>query len=316
MAPTRQARRIALVGASGNIGSTTLQGLLSHGIHEITVLARPESKSTYPANVTVKTGSYEDEDFLVSALKDIDFLVLQLPIAAVDLQDGFFRAAAKAGVPWILPTEFGSDPEAERIHELWPFLARKKQRRDLIEELGVSSWVAVVTNPWFDFCFGRGEWGVNIAKRTATLWDGGSYKMSTTTLARAGAATAELLALPDAELARFRNGLFRVTSFHISQRQILDAVLRATGTTEADWDVTTLDSGEANKDFERRLADKPDGDMHVDYEAFTQRFMLTHFLPGSGGDFNDKVEDLSRFGLGPEDFDDATRKVVASLEKA
>jgi hypothetical protein len=136
------------------------------------------------------------------------------------------------------------------------------------------------------------------------------------TLARAGAATAELLALPEAELARFRNGLFRVTSFHVSQRQILDAVLRATGTTEADWAVTTPDSGEANKDFERRLADKPDGDMHVDYEAFTQRFMLTHFLPGSGGDFNDKAEDLSRFGLGPEDLDEATRKVVASLEKA
>lgn len=315
MAPVRQARRIALVGASGNIGSSTLRALLSHGIHNITVISRPESQSTFPSNVAVMKGSYDDEDFLVSALKDIDFLVLQLPIAAVDLQQGFIHAAAKAGVPWILPTEFGSDPDATQLHPRFPFLVRKKQRRELITQLGVSSWVAVVTNPWYDFCFSHGEWGIDIPGRKATLWDGGNYPMNTTTLARAGEATAELLAFPDAELARYRNGVFRITSFHVTQREILDSVLRATGTSEKDWQVTTPAADEVNKDFERRLADKPDGDTHVDYDAFAKRFMLTHFLPGLGGDFNDKVEDLSKLGLEKEDFDEATRGVVASLEK-
>lgn len=315
MAPDRQARRIALVGASGNIGSNTLRALLSHGIHDITVIFRPESQSTFPSDVRVKKGPFDDQEFLISALKDIDFLVLQLPIAGLDLQEGFIRAAAKAGVPWILPTEFGSDPDATQLHGPFPFLTRKKQRRDLIEELGVSSWVAVVTNPWYDFCFEGGEWGIDVLGRKATLWDGGNYPMNTTTLVRAGEATAELLAFPDAELSRFRNGVFRVTSFHVTQKEILDSVLRATGTSERDWSVARPAADEADKEFERRLSDKPDGDTHPDYEAFAHRFMLTHMLPGFGGDFNDKVEDLTKLGLEKEDFNEITKRVVQSLEK-
>lgn len=314
MSPIRQSRRIALVGASGNIGSKTLQALLSHDIHKITVISRTESSSTFPPNVIIKRGAFEDESFLVSALKDIEVLVIQLPIQGMDLQEAFLRAAAKTGVPWVLPTEFGSDPDATQMHERLPFLARKKARRELIEELGVSSWIAVATNPWYDFCFSRGEWGIDIPRRKAILWDGGRTAMNTTTLARAGEATAELLALPNAELSRFRNGVFHVSSFFVTQREIFESVLRATGTSEKDWQVSTPAAEVADKDYTRRLGAGAAGDLHDDYEAFVYRFMLTHFLPGFGGDFNDKVQDLSRLGLGQEDLDEVTKAVIASLK--
>lgn len=44
----------------------------------------------------------------------------------------------------------------------------KKPYRDLIEELGVSSWIGVVNNPWFDYCLPPGFFDIDIKKRTAT----------------------------------------------------------------------------------------------------------------------------------------------------
>lgn len=314
MAPTRQSRRIALVGASGNIGSSTLRALLSHDIHDITVIARPESQATFSNKVAVRKGSFDDEAFLLSALKGIDILVLQLSIPASGIQEKFYEAAAKAGVPYILPIEFGNSLDAKGMYERFSFLPEKATLRQRIEDLGVSSWIAVVTNPWYDFCFGKGEWGIDIVKRQATLWDGGNYKTNTTTLRRAGEATAELLALPDDELIRYKNQMFIVTSFYVTQREIFDSVLRATGTKEEDWDLTYPDAETSEKAYEVRLA-KAAADGTFDYEAFTRRFTLSNFTPGRGGDINDKVEDLGRFGLEKEDIDQVTRQVAEKLVK-
>lgn len=44
----------------------------------------------------------------------------------------------------------------------------KKPYRDLIEALGVSSWIGVVNNPWFDYCLPPGFFEIDVKKRTAT----------------------------------------------------------------------------------------------------------------------------------------------------
>lgn len=44
----------------------------------------------------------------------------------------------------------------------------KKPYRDLIEALGVSSWIGVVNNPWFDYCLPPGFFEIDVQKRTAT----------------------------------------------------------------------------------------------------------------------------------------------------
>lgn len=138
-------RKIAIVGASGQLGRPTLQALLSSkNNHIVTVIQRPESSSTYPSTVTVKTGSFGDEDFLLKALTGQDVLIIIMPIPHMSLGDVFIRAAAKAGVPYILPTEFGVDtPHWEYEHSM---MGPKMARRELIEALGVSSWIAVISN--------------------------------------------------------------------------------------------------------------------------------------------------------------------------
>ncbi|PTB43753.1 hypothetical protein M441DRAFT_34476 [Trichoderma asperellum CBS 433.97] len=222
MAHTLTGRKIPIVGASGQLGKPTLKALLSKGVHTITAIQRNESTSQFPSEVSVKRGSFEDESFLVNALKGQDVLVVIVPIPNMDLGDRFIRAAAKAGVPYIFPTEFGVDaPKVENEHSM---MAPKVARRRMIEDLGVSSWIAVITNFWLDFNIQLGLWGIDVEARKAEMFKNADAKISTTTLSRSGEGVAVLLSLPEAELAQFRNKSYYYSSFELSQRDIFEAI--------------------------------------------------------------------------------------------
>lgn len=92
---SKQSRKIAIVGGSGSVGSPTVEALLSQGIHAVTAISRSKSTATFPSGVTVKRGSYNDENFLVEALKGQDVLILQLQFMALDSQIPLINAAAK-----------------------------------------------------------------------------------------------------------------------------------------------------------------------------------------------------------------------------
>ena len=303
---SKQGRKIALVGASGNVGKPTLSALLSHNIHTITVIQRTESTASYGPDVLIKRGSLDDEVFLADALNSQDVLVLQLPRTVMDIRPGLIRAAANAGVSYVLPVEFGTAPDAKAIEE-FDHLIAKRASRELIEELGVSSWIAVVTNPWLDLGLRLGGWGMRIKERRVTLWEGGNTKINTATLKRSGEATAELLSLPDAELEKFRNRSFFVSSCYASQREIFESVLRATQTTEDDWAVTTPDGEQVLKDSDKALKA---GDF---MKSFLDKYYMTHFRKGFGGDYNDKV-DSTKLGLPEEDLDKLVAEILQSTE--
>ncbi|OHE94900.1 hypothetical protein CORC01_09819 [Colletotrichum orchidophilum] len=305
--PEQQGRKIAFVGASGNLGGFTLKALLDKGIHTITAVTRAQSSTALPAGVIVKKGDYADEDFLVSAFQGQDVLILQLSFDSyMTAQAPLIRAAAKAGVKWVLPTEFGSDLAPSKLLEVSPLVAGKKQFRDLVEELGLS-WIAIVNNPWFDWSLGQGFWGIDIKNRSARLFDGGNTKFITTTIGTTGQGTAGVLSLPDAELEQFRNKPVYLKSFYISQRDMLDSILRATGTKEADWKVEVLDAAavvaESNEKFKQG-----------DHAAVLVGFYVNHMREGWGGDYNAKVTDLSKLGLAEENLDEVVKRVVKEIE--
>ena len=102
-------KNIAIVGASGTLGTPVLSALLASNIHNITVVARRESTATFPSSVTVKKGDYNSASFLYSAFSGQNVLILILPIRALDGQTRLIAAASKAGVKYVLPTEYGSD---------------------------------------------------------------------------------------------------------------------------------------------------------------------------------------------------------------
>jgi hypothetical protein len=236
-------------------------------------------------------------------------LILQLGIPAVQHSGPLIRAAAAAGVPYVLPVEFGSDPDARLVDEL-PEIAAKREWRQLVQDLGVSAWIGVVTNPWYDFCLPMSEFiAIDPDKKTATLWDGGDTKMTFSTLPRVGRATAELVSLPDDELRLYRNKFFFISALRVTQREILHSVVRATASSLEDWTVEIRPSDEAIA----RANALPDTDMHLQTLV---KFFPLHFKNGYGGDLGDKVEDLTRFGLEKEeDLDEITATVLQGISR-
>lgn len=107
--------KIAIVGGTGTIGSPTLHSLLDKNIHTITAISRSDSSASFPEHITVLKGDYSDEESLVSALKAQDVLIRQLGPRAMSAQESVVCAAARAGVPYIIPTEFGTDIEALQL---------------------------------------------------------------------------------------------------------------------------------------------------------------------------------------------------------
>ncbi|KAI8933412.1 hypothetical protein NX059_010027 [Plenodomus lindquistii] len=303
---SQQGRKIALAGASGTVGTPTLSALRKAAIHTLTVISRTESDATFPSDVNLKKGDYNDEAFLVSALTGQDVLILQLGIFGTDQQSPLIKAAAKAGVRYILPIEFGSDiyaPFAKTFH----IMSMKKQYRDLIEELGMS-WIAIINNPWFDWSLKKGTWGIDIKNRKASLYKGAEAKFNTSTLDRVGKGVADLLALPESQLEKFQNSPAYFSSFELTQREILESAIRVTGSQESDWDITVLDA-------DRVIAGSREEVANGNPIAFVSEFYLTHMLEGTGGNYQEKIkQNPANLAWSEEKLDDVVKAVVESLQ--
>ena len=305
---SKQGHNIAMVGASGTIGSRTLLALLHTGVHSITIITRAESSATFPDNVAVKKGDYADESFLVCALKGHDVLILQLGFMATSQQLPLIHAAAKAGVKYVLPTEFGSDPYCSLATD-YPMLGEKKQYRDAVEAQGMR-WIAVINNPWFDWSLTQKAWGIDVAARSATLFSGAEAKFTTSTLAHVAEGVAALLSLPEDKLQRFADGPVYLSSFELTQRDILDSAIRATGTKESEWNIQVVPAEKAIAESRAQVA-------AGNHMAFMREFYIAHMMEGRGGNFQAKAaKDASVLGLeGKEVLDDVVRAVVRELSE-
>jgi uncharacterized protein YbjT (DUF2867 family) len=305
---SQQGRKIAMVGATGTVGSHTLSALLKTNIHTITAISRTDSEATFPADVIVKKGDYSDHSFLTSALNGQDVLIMQVNMLpqAMESQVQLIEAAAEAGVRWVLPTEFGSDI-ASSLAQDFPLMSMKKKYRDLVEEKGMN-WVAVVNNPWFDWSLKQGMWGVDIPAKKATLNNVGDAKFNTTTLGQVGRGVAALLSLPDEKLNLYKNRPVYLRSFLISQRDILDSAIRATETKESDWEVRTQEPEDAIQASKEAVAA---GNMM----AFVGEFYTAHMQEGRGGNYEAKAaKDAEVLGLEKENLDEVVKRVVGELK--
>ncbi|KAJ1325527.1 hypothetical protein MN608_08720 [Microdochium nivale] len=316
----QQPRSIAIVGAGGNIGKHILEALLAQGLHRITILTRAGSSASFDKPtinaVTAHPVDYTNIAALVSLLRGIDVLVVTVAPTAYPVQTPLFRAAAEAGVPYVLPCEFGGDPDAPLRQHL-DFFSEKDTYRALVEELRVSSWIGVACGPWFEFVMGMGaRRGVDLAGKTALLQGsettsggaGGGFgmeKASMTTFKRTGEMVAGLLGLPEDRLAEYKNRWVFVSSFTISQHELLESAVRVTGSSLGEWKVTHI----TTESLIAAVHDKKGKP-----ETFMERpimLMQLVFGAGLGGDFSQKTLSGDEFGLQQEDLDEAVRRFIA-----
>ncbi|KAI1075555.1 NAD(P)-binding protein [Whalleya microplaca] len=306
MPPPNQTRNIVLVGASGTIGAPILSALITKG-HRVSVLTRPSSNGVFPASVTTHKVDYNDEASAAAILAGQDVLIMALSWKAYDAQVPLIKAAAKARVPYVVPTEFGSDATQPKIMTEIDLMRVKAPYRKLIEDLGVSAWIGITNNPWVEFCMARAALGIDLKEKYAVLVDGGTTKINCTTLKRVGESLAALLALPDEELAQYKNEWAFFSSFYVSQRDLLASAMRVTRTQEQNWTIirSSEQAGECRKlDKDKEGKGKP----------MIGRLFLILLTERWGGDYNWKVIDYTRLGLKQENLDEVMQNLTEKLQ--
>lgn len=197
----------------------------------------------------IKRIDYAYQPSIVEALQGQDALVITIgTMAPPEQQTKLIEAAAEANVPWVLPNEWGADILNTDLNKDVPLLGVTARYLEQIEQLGKSSWIAVICGFWYEYSlsFGPHTYGFDFENSTVTFFDDGNTRINTSTLQQCGRAVAKLLALkvlPDNAndispcLAHYKNGPVYISSFRVSQGDILNSVLRVTGKTLQDWKI-------------------------------------------------------------------------------
>ncbi|KAI0198166.1 NAD(P)-binding protein [Astrocystis sublimbata] len=219
-------KKVAIVGASGNLGPNVLQQVVKAGF-EVTVLTRKSGSHAYPASVKEAEVDYDSMDSLVAALKGQDAVVSTIASAALSRQLLLVEAAAKAGVKRFLPSEFGSDTTNAKSAQLPSYgdkVTVQKALKEQAAQSGGMTYTLVMNGPFFDWGM-RVGFVADIKGKSITLWDGGNRVFSTSTLATVGRAVAGVLNHP----AETENRTVYVQDTAVSSAQLLETAKRATG---------------------------------------------------------------------------------------
>jgi NmrA-like family len=272
--------------------------------------------------VEVKKINYDDQSSLVEALRGQEVLIITMAVTAPrDQETKLIEAAAAANVPWVMPNEYGGDPSNVELGKDTLIAGGKSIHRSHIEKLGKSSWIALICGFWYEYSLAGHpiRYGFDFKNRTVTFFDDGNTRINTSTWPQCGHAVARLLSLkvlPDDEndkspcLANFRNNFVYISSFNVSQRDMLDSVLRVTGTSEEDW---KIDHEDVKERYKKGVEDFKKGEM----TGFVKLLYSRVFFPDGSGNYEAKRglhNDI--LGLPQEDFDEYTKVAVQMAEKS
>lgn len=257
------------------------QELLKTGKHKVTAITRADSKNILPEGVEIAKVDYNDHPSLVHILKGHDAFIITIAVYAQAAQEQLIRAAIEAGVPWILPNEWGVDTDSEPFVNAVGMRDRVQAPLKLISESGTSAFIAVSCGYWYEWSLSFPDgWGFDFANKTITILDDGEARVSASSWPQVGRAVAALLSLkvkPDGPedkspcLEQFKNKYCYPESFRVNQKELLASVLRATNTTEADWNIQKVSSQER---FDHAMNTVRQGDMRLFVRAMYTRAMF------------------------------------------
>ncbi|KAF5869885.1 putative isoflavone reductase family protein [Botrytis fragariae] len=294
-------KNVIIVGAGGNLGISILATFDADPNFNVSILSRKSSKSVFPAHLVVHRVSDEyPEDELLEALKGQDVVISTIATTAADVQQKtIIDAAIKAGVKRFVPSEFGSDTRNEEAMKIIPQYFKRKL--DTVEYLRGKekeglTWSAFVTGPFFELAV-KLFMGFDLREHKAIIYNEGKDAYSTTTIASIGTALKNALLHPE-ETA---NKHLFISSFHVSQNQILASLEKAT---DKKWDVTYVDAEEQKKIGMEKME-------RGDFSGAMGLIRYINSVKGHGGDYAE-YEDMSNelLGVQGEDLDNIVRGIV------
>ncbi|KAF3005219.1 hypothetical protein E8E14_000936 [Neopestalotiopsis sp. 37M] len=296
-------KKVALVGANGNLGGPILKALVDSGLFEVTVLQRASSKSSPTSDPSVRIVTIDDgmtTGSLQAALEGQDACIASFPLRDTEQHLRLVDAAAAAGVKRFVPADYGScDSSSKQAQELVPLFLNKVRVRERCQEYAGKegsdfTWTSLVAGHFFDWGLRENFLHFNLQTKTADILDDGTYRSSTSTLARIAEAVVKVLKDEDVG----RNKMLFMQSFCVSQLDVLASLEKATG---EKWKVNWLKSDDFIKGNKAK-ADAGDKDA-IEHLVFA--------LGALDGDWEKKDGfAMDVLGLQNQDLDEIVKGVV------
>lgn len=235
------------------------------------------------------------------------------PRAPKDIHSKIFNAAVKAGVPYIMPNSYGTTIHNHTLAKENLVGEAVLDYCEEIKALGVAA-IPMCCGFWYEWSLASPEpwFGFNIKERKVVFIDDGETKITSSTWRQCGRALAALLSLPIKDgkpaVQDWANTPLNVSSFLISQRDMLNSLHRVLGTADKDWTIT---KESAQERYEAGLSEMKRGN----FLGFAKALYTRTFYKNGGGDFESECKvDVKALGLPQEELDDATKRVVEMVE--
>ena len=308
------------------MGEHFAKSLVKTGKHTVTVLTRQGSKNEVPSGVKAIPVDYNDESTVVGALKGQQFLVITLAATAPpDVHSKIVQAAAKAGVPHIMPNIFGLDYSNEALMKENLLGVDSKTILAEIEAAGCS-WTSMICSLWYEYSLAMGPlwFGFDFANKKLTLYDDGTTKINVTTWEQCARAVTALLSLKELPedandksltVNTWRNKPLVISSFLVSQKDMFESWKRVSGDKDSDWTIEKEPSKERYQKGIEAMKSAQDP-MSVRMGAAMASFVRA-FFPNGGGDYEStRGLDNAKLGLPEEDLDERTAVAKGMVEQA
>lgn len=296
--------RVALAGATGNLGIPVLEALLGAGL-SVTVLSRIGGNSSklkqYP-NIAIREVDFNDFESIKTSLKGVNTVVSCVATLAIGSQNALIDASCAVGVRRFIPAEFGMDslnPLCVKLPVCEPKVTTQKYLADKAREHRDFTWTGIANGLFLD-------WGVDVgfiidpAQCTATLFNGGDIQFSATTLHDVAKAVLGVVK----NQAQTANRLLYIQSASVTQNQLIQYAKDGNG---KEWSVETKCTEKLRQESFEML---DSGDEQAAMDGFCKVAMWD---PSYGGDFSSHLDNQL---LGLPTLDEAgVRALVESLLK-
>lgn len=137
---------------SGTLGPSIIKSL--NGAFNISVLSRPDSKSTFPAGVKKITCDFSRAS-LVESFKGQDAVIDLIAQNSLDERKKVINAAVDAGVQRFIPSEFSGNMENKNNVSVVPLFAERVAVRDYINGKAAAnpnfSYTTLSNGPFYDW---------------------------------------------------------------------------------------------------------------------------------------------------------------------
>ncbi|KAJ6783231.1 hypothetical protein PWT90_01149 [Aphanocladium album] len=288
-------QNVTLIGATGNVGTVALERL-SESRHNLQVLRRQGSKSTYPSSIKVVDVDFTSLAALTAALQGQDAVIVTLPAEVAALQRTIVDAAIAAGVRRFVPTEFGSNSDNALARQIPVFGEKVKIQEYLKEKAGAGagagplSYTFVYTGPFLD-------WGIqhnfvlDVTDYKPRLINDGKTVFSTTNVGTIGRA---LVAILD-HLDETENRSVFLEDLKISQQRLLELAKQAAP--EKPWEVNHVKLDDLVQVAGEQLAKGV-----VNLDSVTPFLYKSFLSEGYGGNFEKTDNELLGLDKSSEEF--------------